>query len=123
MTDFWNGMLLCLHVCAPPPPTAHLRITGKLPVSPPDTAPEIIDIPEDFLTGSGSQPCALLKCVNISVIPRYKFKHSSSLPNIRYNCAVLFWSQLHWLFRYASKYIFLHEKKILIDPHVKISDY
>ena len=27
---------------------------------------------------------------------------------------------MHWLFRYASKYIFLNEKKFLIDSNVKI---
>ena len=47
-----------------------------------------------------------------------KFKCSSALPNIKDNCEVLFWSQLHWLFRYAAKYIFQYEK---IDFHVKIS--
>ena len=35
---------------------------------------------------------------------------------MKYNCAVLFWSQLYWLFIYASKYIFPY-KKILIDAH------
>ena len=50
-----------------------------------------------------------------------KFKRSSVLPNTKDNCAVLFWTQLHWLFRYASKYIFLYGKKILIESHVKIS--
>ena len=34
------------------------------------------------------------------------FQSSSALPNIKYTCAVLFWSQLYWLFSYASKYIF-----------------
>ena len=77
----------------------------------------------DFPTGRGYQLCALLKSVNIRAILRYsgKCKHSSALPNVRYNCVVLFWSQLHWLFRYTAKYIFLHEKKILIDSHVKNS--
>ena len=27
-----------------------------------------------------------------------KFQRSSALPNIKYNCAVLFWSQLYWVF-------------------------
>ena len=35
-----------------------------------------------------------------------KFQHSLALPNIKYNCAVLFWSQLYWVFIYDSKYIF-----------------
>ena len=48
-----------------------------------------------------------------------KFQCSFALPNIKYNCAVSFWSQLHWLCIYASKYIFLHKKKILIDTHTK----
>ena len=47
-----------------------------------------------------------------------KFQCSLALPNIKYNCAVSFWSQLHWLFIYASKYIFL-QKKFLIDTHTK----
>ena len=42
-----------------------------------------------------------------------KFQCSLTLPNIKYNCAVSFWSQLYWLFIYASKYIFPHKKKIL----------
>ena len=50
-----------------------------------------------------------------------KIKCSSAFLNMKDNYAVLFWSTLHWLFRYASKYTFLHEKKILIDSHVKIS--
>ena len=36
------------------------------------------------------------------------FKHSSGLPNIKYNCIVLFLSQLYWLFIDASKNIFFH---------------
>ena len=35
-----------------------------------------------------------------------KFQCSSALPNMKYNCAVLFWSQLYWVFIYDSKYIF-----------------
>ena len=35
-----------------------------------------------------------------------KFQRSSALPNIKYNCVVLFWSQLYWVFIYDSKYIF-----------------
>ena len=35
-----------------------------------------------------------------------KFQHSLALLNIKYNCAVLFWSQLYWVFIYDSKYIF-----------------
>ena len=31
-----------------------------------------------------------------------------------------FWSQLYWLFIYASKYIFDHKKKFLINTHTKI---
>ena len=49
-----------------------------------------------------------------------KFQCSLVLPNIKYNCAVSFWSQLHWLFIYASKYIFPHKKIFLIDTHTKI---
>ena len=30
-----------------------------------------------------------------------KFQRSSALPNIKYNCAVLFWSQLYWRFIYV----------------------
>ena len=35
-----------------------------------------------------------------------KIQRSLVLPNIKYNCVVLFLSQLYWLFIYASKYIF-----------------
>ena len=35
-----------------------------------------------------------------------KIQHSSALRNTKYNCVVLFLSQLHWLFIYASKCIF-----------------
>ena len=28
-----------------------------------------------------------------------KFQRSSAVPNIKYNCALLFWSQLYWVFR------------------------
>ena len=48
-----------------------------------------------------------------------QFQYSLALPNIKYNCAVLFWSHLYWLFIYASKYIFSY-KKILVDTHTKI---
>ena len=63
----------------------------------------------DFPTGSGSLPCALLENLWISE-PSLgilkKMQHSLVLPNIKYNCVVLFLSQLYWLFIYASKYIF-----------------
>ena len=49
-----------------------------------------------------------------------KFQHSLTLPNVKYNCAVLFWDQLYWLFIYASKYIFPYKKQFLIDTHTKI---
>ena len=32
-----------------------------------------------------------------------KFQRSSDLPNIKYNCALLFWSQLYWVFIYDFK--------------------
>ena len=35
-----------------------------------------------------------------------KFQCNSALPNIKYNCVVLVWSQLYWVFIYDSKYIF-----------------
>ena len=75
---------------------------------------KIATIDTDFPTGIGSQPCAMLKSVNIKGIlsKLEKFQCSSALPNIKYNCAVLFWCQLCWIFIYASKYIFsyLHTK-------------
>ena len=40
------------------------------------------------------------------------FQRSSALPNIKYNCVVLFLSELYILFIYASKYF-------LIDHHYK----
>ena len=40
---------------------------------------------------------------------------SSAVPNIKYNCVVLFLSQLCWLYIYASKYI-----SIITDTHTKI---
>ena len=48
-----------------------------------------------------------------------KFQSNLALSNIKYNFPVLFWSQLFWLFIYASKSIY-HIKKILIDTHTKI---
>ena len=48
-----------------------------------------------------------------------KFQHSLVLPNTKYNCTISFWSQLYWLFIYASKYIFPY-KNFLIDAHTKI---
>ena len=30
-----------------------------------------------------------------------KFQRSSARPNIKYNCALLFWSQLYWVFIYV----------------------
>ena len=39
---------------------------------------------------------------------------SSALPNIKYNCVILFWSQLYWVFIYDSKY------SILIDTNTKM---
>ena len=41
-----------------------------------------------------------------------KFQCSSALPNLKYNCAVLFLKEIYWLFIYASKYF-------LIDHHYK----
>ena len=35
-----------------------------------------------------------------------KFPCSSGLPIIKYNCVVLFFRQMFWLFIYAAKYIF-----------------
>ena len=35
-----------------------------------------------------------------------KIQSSLVLPYIKYNCVVLFLSQLYWLFIYGSKYIF-----------------
>ena len=35
-----------------------------------------------------------------------KWQRSLDLPDVKYNCAVLFWSQLYWIFLYDSKYIF-----------------
>ena len=35
-----------------------------------------------------------------------KFQHRSALPNIKYNCALLFWSHLYWVFIYVYKYFF-----------------
>ena len=43
-----------------------------------------------------------------------KFRHSSALPNIKYNCVVLFWSQFYWVFIYGSKICFL------IDTNAKM---
>ena len=49
-----------------------------------------------------------------------KFQRSSDLPNIKYNCVLLFLNQLYWVFIYESKYIFSYtpmlkcEQKLLI---------
>ena len=45
-----------------------------------------------------------------------KIQCSFSLPNIKYNCVVLFLSQLYWLFIYASKYIFPIFQHCTISP-------
>ena len=48
------------------------------------------------------------------------FQHRSALPNIKYNCAVLFLRQVYYLFNYAPKTKNSTEKKeILIDFNVK----
>ena len=36
-----------------------------------------------------------------------KFQRSLALPNVKYNCVVLFLSQLYLLFIYASKYFLI----------------
>ena len=61
------------------------------------------------------------KSVNISGIPKTtgKFQHRLALPNIKYNCAVLFLRQVNYLFNYAPKTKNSTEKKILIDFNVK----
>ena len=48
-----------------------------------------------------------------------QFQCTWVLPNIKYNCAILFLSQLYWLFIYASKYISPCKKFFLIDTHTK----
>ena len=35
-----------------------------------------------------------------------KLQHRSALPNMKYNCAILFLNQRYWLFMYDAKYIF-----------------
>ena len=41
-----------------------------------------------------------------SLSQQEKFQRSSDLPNIKYNCVLLFLNQLYWVFIYDSKYIF-----------------
>ena len=58
-----------------------------------------------------------VQCINLllseaSLSKLEKFQNSLALPNIKCDCAILFWSQWYWLYIYASKYIF--HKKILI---------
>ena len=49
-----------------------------------------------------------------------KWQCSAHLPNIKYNCALLFWSHLYWIFLHDSKHIFPQtpilkfEQKLLI---------
>ena len=40
------------------------------------------------------------------------FKHSSAVPNVKYNCAILFWKELYCLFINSSQFF-------LIDHHCK----
>ena len=47
------------------------------------------------------------------------FQCRSALPNIKYNCAVLFLRQVYYLFNYAPKTKNSTEKKILINFNVK----
>ena len=47
------------------------------------------------------------------------FQCRLALPNIKYNCAVLFLRQVYYLFNYAPKTKNSTEKKILIDFNVK----
>ena len=47
------------------------------------------------------------------------FQRRSALPNIKYNCAVLFLRQVYYLFNYAPKTKNSTEKKFLIDFNVK----
>ena len=51
----------------------------------------------DFNIAHGLKPLPVGKSVNIRAILGIleKFQHSPALPNIKYNCAVLFWSQLY----------------------------
>ena len=43
-----------------------------------------------------------------------KFQRSLALPNVKYNCAVLFLKEKYWLFIYAQKYIFI--KTTIVKP-------
>ena len=47
------------------------------------------------------------------------FQRRLALPNIKYNCAVLFLRQANYLFNYAPQTKTQLEKKILIDFNVK----
>ena len=47
------------------------------------------------------------------------FQHSLVLPNIKYNCAVLFCSHLYWLF-FMLQNIAFRINKILLDTNTKI---
>ena len=55
-----------------------------------------------------------------SLCQKEKFQHSSDLPDIKYNCVLLFLNQLYWVFIYDSKHIFSQipmlkcEQKLLI---------
>ena len=51
------------------------------------------------------------------------FQCRSALPNIKYNCAVLFLRQVYYLFNYAPETKNSTEKKILIDFNVKTLKY
>ena len=46
---------------------------------------------------------------SLGILEKFQHNLALSLSNIKYNCAVLFWSQLYWLSIYASKYIFSYE--------------
>ena len=50
-----------------------------------------------------------------------QFKHSLALPNIKCNCAILFWSQLYWAFIYVSKNIFPKKKNAHRCPYKNLN--
>ena len=45
-----------------------------------------------------------------------RFQSSLALLNIKYDCTVLFLSELHWLFIYPSKYIFSETTIVRFSP-------
>ena len=69
---------------------------------------------KDIPTGSGFNHILWISETSLDKLE--KFQLSLALPNLKYNCAVLFLKEMYLLFIYASKYF-------IIDHHYKTLDW